>query len=127
VTLHDLTHEGRACGVTARATEADLPAITDAALGGTCEYCVDAFDMFVSALASEAGNLALRTLATGGVFIGGGIPPRIVPLLQSPSFIEAFLDKPPMRAVLDRIPVHVITSADAGLLGAAVAGNRHLR
>ena len=127
VTLHHLTHEGRSCALTAHATEADLPAITDAALNNTCDRCVDALDMFASALASEAGNLALRTLATGGVFVGGGIPLRIVPLLRSPAFAEAFLDKPPMRAVLDRIPVQVITRPDAGLLGAAVAGNRHLQ
>lgn len=127
VTLHHLTHEGRTCAVTSRASEADLPAITDTVLSGGCDGCVDAFDMFVSALASEAGNLALRTLATGGVFVGGGIPPRIVTLLQTAAFADAFLDKPPMRAVLEHIPVQVITSPDAGLLGAAVVGNRHLR
>lgn len=127
VRLHHLTHEGRQCAVTARAGEADLPAITGAALDGGCDGCVDALDMFVSALGSEAGNLALRTLATGGVFVGGGIPPRILPLLRTGVFVHAFLDKPPMRTVLDRIPVHVITSPDAALLGAAVAGNRHLR
>jgi glucokinase len=127
VTLHHLTHESRACAVTSDAAEADLPAITDAALDGRCDGCVAAFDMFVSALGSEAGNLALRTLATGGIFLGGGIPSRIVTLLRTAAFVDAFLDKPPMRPVLDRIPVQVITNPEAGLLGAAVAGNRHLR
>jgi glucokinase len=127
VNLHHLTHEGQPCTVTAQATEADLPAITEAGLEGACQGCAQALQMFVSALASEAGNLALRTLATGGVFVGGGIPPRILKLLRTPEFAQAFRDKPPMRAVLERIPVHLITSADAGLLGAAVAGNRHLR
>jgi len=127
VTLHHLTHEGRACAVTTQAGTADLPAITSAGLDGRCDGCVDALDMFASALGSEAGNLALRTLATGGLFVGGGIPPRLLPLLRTAAFVDAFLDKPPMRAVLDRIPVQVITSPEAGLLGAAVAGNRHLQ
>jgi glucokinase len=128
VTLHHLTHEGRACAVvTMQAGEADLPAITRAGLDGRCEGCVDTLDMFVSALGSEAGNLALRTLPTGGLFVGGGIPPHMLPLLRTAAFKDAFLDKPPMRPVLDRIPLHVITSREAGLLGAAVAGNRHLR
>jgi glucokinase len=127
VNLHHLTHEAQPCTVTAHATEDDLPAITEAALERACEGCAGALEMFVSALASEAGNLALRTLATGGVFVGGGIPPRVLTALRSPAFVEVFRDKPPMRAVLERIPVHVITSPDAGLLGAAVAGNRHLR
>jgi len=127
VTLHQLTHEGRPCAVTPQAREADLPAITRAGLDGRCEGCVDALDMFVSALGSEAGNVALRTLASGGLFIGGGIPPHMLPLLHTAAFADAFLDKPPMRAVLDRIPVHVITNPEAGLLGAAAAGNRHLR
>ena len=51
----------------------------------------------------------------------------MLPLLHTAAFADAFLDKPPMRAVLDRIPVHVITNPEAGLLGAAAAGNRHLR
>ena len=127
VTLHHLTHEGRACAVTTTASEADLPAITRAGLDGRCEGCADALDMFVSALGSEAGNLALRTLPTGGLFVGGGIARHMLPLLRTAAFVDVFLDKPPMRSVLDRIPVQVITSHDAGLLGAAVAGNRHLR
>jgi glucokinase len=127
VMLHHLTHEGRPCAVTTQAEEADLPAITKAGLDGRCEGCAAALDMFVSALGSEAGNVALRTLATGGLFIGGGIPPHMLPLLHTAAFADAFLDKPPMRAVLDRIPVHVITNPEAGLLGAAAAGNRHLR
>ena len=128
VTLHHLTHEGRACAVTPHAAETeDLPAITRAALDGACDGCVAALGMFVSALGSEAGNLALRTLATGGIFVGGGIPSRIVAPLRTAAFVDAFLDKPPMRSVLDRIPVHLITNPDAALLGAAVAGNRHLR
>ncbi len=127
VTLHHLAHRSRPCAIATRAVEADLPAITAAALDGACDGCVAALRMFVSALGSEAGNLALRTLATGGVFIGGGIPPRIVPLLRTAAFLDAFLDKAPMRAVLDGIPVLVITAPEAGLLGAAVAANRHLR
>jgi glucokinase len=127
VTLHHLTHQDQPCTVAADATEADLPAVTEAGLEGRCNGCVATLDMFVAALGSEAGNVALRTLATGGVFIGGGIPPRLLSLLHTPAFVDAFLDKPPMRSVLDRIPVHVIATPEAGLLGAAVAANRHLR
>ena len=77
--------------------------------------------MFVEAYGSEAGNLALRGVATGGVFIGGGIAPKILPALQNGRFMSAFRSKPPMTDLLSAIPVQVIVNEDAGLLGAAVA------
>ena len=76
--------------------------------------------MFVSAYGSEAGNLALRALATAGVYVGGGIAPKILPALESGRFVDAFRDKPPMTDLLATIPVSVILNDDAGLLGAAV-------
>ena len=76
--------------------------------------------MFVEAYGSEAGNLALRCLATAGVYVGGGIAPKILPALQSGAFIDAFCDKDPMRDFLQTIPVTVILNPAAGLLGAAV-------
>jgi glucokinase len=76
-------------------------------------------DMFVSAYGAEAGNIALRTVATAGVYIGGGIAPKILPALQSGLFLDAFLAKSPMDELIQSIPVSVILNADAGLLGAA--------
>ena len=76
--------------------------------------------MFVSAYGAEAGNLALRGVATAGVFVGGGIAPKILPALQDGRFIAAFRAKGPMTELVSRIPVKVILNAEAGLLGAAV-------
>ena len=76
--------------------------------------------MFVEAYGAEAGNLALRGVAAAGVFIGGGIAPKILPALRNGAFMNAFLGKDPMRALLERMPVHVILNHDAGLIGAAV-------
>ena len=76
--------------------------------------------MFVEAYGAEAGNLALRTVSTGGVFIGGGIAPKILPALTTGAFIGAFRAKPPLDAMVAAMPVKVILNAEAGLLGAAV-------
>ena len=83
--------------------------------------CVDALEIFVDAYGAEAGNLALRTVATAGVYIGGGIAPKILPALTDGRFMRAFQDKGPMRHLVERMPVKVILNPDAGLLGAAVA------
>lgn len=78
---------------------------------------------FVGLYGSEAGNLALRTMATGGVYIGGGIAPRLLEALRSGRFMQAFLAKPPFVEVLETIPVRVILDPDCALWGAArVAG-----
>jgi glucokinase len=77
--------------------------------------------MFVDAYGAEAGNLGLRGVATAGVFIGGGIAPKILPALQDGRFMAAFRDKAPMADLVSAMPVHVIMNPDAGLLGAAVA------
>ena len=94
-------------------------AISSAALGRRCPGCVDALNLFVEAYGAEAGNLALRTVATGGVFIGGGIAPKILPALTTGVFMRAFRAKAPFEAMLDAMPVKVILNSDAGLLGAA--------
>jgi glucokinase len=94
--------------------------IYESAREGRCPHCVEAFDMFVSAYGSEAGNLGLRALATAGVYIGGGIAPKIMPALQSGLFLEAFRAKEPMADLVATIPVSVILNPDAGLVGAAV-------
>lgn len=111
----------RLCGAVGRVEDvADLPArITAAAAERRCAECVEAMEMFVSAYGAEAGNIALRTVATAGVYIGGGIAPKILPALQAGSFLKAFLAKSPMDELIASIPVSVILNADAGLLGAA--------
>jgi len=101
--------------------EAGLPAaISEAALARRCRRCAEALDIFVEAFGAEAGNLALRTVATAGVYVGGGIAPKILPVLESGAFMEAFRDKAPMADLLRTFPVSVILNSAAGLLGAAV-------
>ena len=77
--------------------------------------------LFVSLYGAEAGNLALKVLATGGVWLGGGIAPKIAPLLKDPAFLESFRNHsvPKMQQMLAKIPVHVITFEMNGLFGAA--------
>ena len=80
--------------------------------------------MFVTAYGAEAGNLALRAVATAGVYIGGGIAPKILPALESGLFLDAFRAKEPMAGFRGaRFPVAVILNPEAGLLGAAVHAN----
>ena len=89
-----------------------------------CPACVEALDLFVGVLGAEAGNMALRGVTTGGVFLGGGIPPKIIPALEGRTFLDAFRAKAPMQDLVGAIPVHVIVHPDPGLLGAAVAAAR---
>ncbi|HEX9399309.1 MAG TPA: glucokinase [Anaeromyxobacter sp.] len=94
-------------------------AISRAALDGSSELCAEALDLFASVYGAEAGNLALRTLSVGGVYLGGGIAPRILPWLERPPFLTAFLAKGRLRPLLEEIPVRVILDDRAGLAGAA--------
>ena len=99
----------------------DLPAhISRAALEGRCEGCVEALEIFISAYGAEAGNVGLRAVATAGVYVGGGIAPRILSALEAGSFMEAFRAKEPMADLVAMMPVSVILNPDAALLGAAV-------
>jgi glucokinase len=79
--------------------------------------------MFTSIYGSAAGNLALMAVATGGIYIGGGIAPKILPALRTGRFIASFGSKAPMERLLAGMPVHVILNPEAGLLGAAVRVN----
>jgi glucokinase len=88
----------------------------------TSSICQATLDLFISILGAEAGNLALKTLPTGGLYVGGGIPPRIAPLLGDGRFMKAFLNKGRLSRVLESIPVSVILNPRAGLIGAAGAG-----
>src|SRR5262249_20785333 len=94
-------------------------AISHAALSGTSEVAIRALDLFVSLYGAEAGNRALKTLSTAGMYIGGGIAPRIVDRLKTGTFMEAFLDKGRMRPLLESMPVRVVLNDRTALLGAA--------
>jgi glucokinase len=93
--------------------------ISRAALNGTNRLAEQALDLWISVYGAEAGNLALKTMATGGIFLGGGISPKILSKLTGPLFMRAFHDKGRLRPLLESIPVQVITNDKAGLLGAA--------
>lgn len=108
-------------GVGASKDASELPArISRAAADRRCDRCVEAFEIFLGAYGAEAGNIALRCVATAGVYIGGGIAPKILPGLESGAFMDAFRDKEPMAHIVAAIPVSVILNPDAGLIGASV-------
>ncbi len=86
--------------------------------------CVATLKMFAVILGAEAGNLALKVLATGGVYIGGGIPPRILSLLKDNLFMQAFEHKGRFSSMLSSVPVHVVLNNKIALLGAAHNGFR---
>jgi glucokinase len=94
-------------------------AISEAALAGRDPVCVHALSMFCDIYGAEAANLALKVLALGGVFLGGGIAPKILPMLTNGSFVKAFLSKGRLNELLSRIEVRVVLNPAAGLLGAA--------
>ena len=106
------------------ATQDRSPVIVNNALDkeNACELCVATLNAFVSILAAEASNLALKVLATGGVYIGGGIPPRILSYLQNNQFMQAFTHKGRLTPLLTQMPVHVILNPKVALLGAAIHG-----
>lgn len=110
------------------AADDPTPVIVESAGGEekTAEISKMVLDIFVSILASEAANLALKIGALGGVFIGGGIPPRILPRLKSKHFLEAYLSKTKYTEYMQRIPVKVILNPDTALLGAAEFGLERL-
>jgi glucokinase len=93
--------------------------ISRAALSGKDQVASQALDIWVAVYGAEASNLGLKILATGGLFLAGGITPKILPRLQGPLFMEAFLRKGRLRPVVESMPVHVVMNEKAGLLGAA--------
>ena len=100
-------------------------AISRAAISGKASLAEQALDLWVTIYGAEAGTIALKVLATGGVFVAGGIAPKILPKLAGPLFMQAFLHKGRLQPVLEAIPVRVITNEKTGLLGAACYGARH--
>jgi glucokinase len=119
---HGTQDTRRACRVIGPDVDpVELPAaISASALQRRCEQCVEALDIFVEAYGAEAGNVALRGMATAGLYVGGGIAPKILPAIARGAFMDAFRDKDPMTDMLRTLPVRVILNSAAGLLGAAV-------
>jgi len=93
--------------------------ITQNGLAGTCPVCVEVLDWWIDAFGAEAGNLALRVLAYGGVYFAGGIVLKILSKLQQSSFCRSFAEKGRLSSVLSNIPISVVLNEDAPLLGAA--------
>ncbi|HMK65138.1 MAG TPA: glucokinase [Thermodesulfobacteriota bacterium] len=98
----------------------DPPAVISTnALAGKNPLCMEALDLFVSLYGAEAGNMALKVMAAGGIYLGGGIAPKILAKLKDPVFMNAFTAKGRMRPLLQAIPVRVILNTKVALLGAA--------
>jgi glucokinase len=96
--------------------------IIDAALEQKAQLCVGVLNLFCSILGAEAGNLALKVMATGGVYLGGGIPLRIVAALEQGPFMEAFCCKGRLSDLMTRMPVNVVLNPRIALIGAAFKG-----
>jgi len=94
-------------------------AISRAALDGTERLAEKALDIWIKVYGAEASNLALKTMATGGLFLTGGISPKILAKMTGPLFMQSFLDKGRLRPLVEAIPVQVVTNDKAGLMGAA--------
>jgi glucokinase len=107
------------------AADDPAPEIARAALAGGDPLAAKALDLFAAAFGAAAGHLALLATATAGVYLGGGIPPKILPKLRDGAFLAAFADQGRFRGYVERIPVRVITNPETALLGAArVAARR---
>jgi len=99
-------------------------AISRAAMAQSDDICVETLALFVRLYGAEAGNLALKTMSRGGLYVGGGIAPKILPLLQGEAFLQAFLNKGRMRHVLEAMPLRVILNDRVGLYGPALCAGR---
>jgi len=121
--LRDTGHEKESPAVVEEMLKGDhAAAISRAALAGTDALSEKALDLFIAVYGAEASNLALKAMATGGLFLAGGISPKILAKLKGPCFLRAFLDKGRMRPLVEAMPVHVVTNEKVGLLGAARCG-----
>lgn len=93
--------------------------ISENAIQEKADICIQALNIFISIFGSEAGNVALKFLSTGGLYIGGGIPPKILPKIKEHTFLDALYDKGRMRSILQEMPIHVILDDKTALKGAA--------
>lgn len=125
VAIHAFLRTARGTALPAALAEAmaagdPAAAIAAAALAGRDPVCVETLDRFLRYFGAEAGNHALKLMATGGVFVTGGIAPKILPRLKDGPFLEAFRAKGRMADLMSRMPVTVIADGDVGLKGAAL-------
>ena len=112
-----------ACSKRIAAAPDKTAAISEGAFSASpCPLCLRTFAIFMEILGAEAGNLALKTYPTGGLFIAGGILPRIAEHISFEPFLKAFRDKEKMAALMESIPIHLILHKNAALLGAANYG-----
>jgi glucokinase len=130
VDLHDFLRGYRKVAVPQRLADEmrendAAPVISRAALSGSDDICVETLDIFVQLYGAEAGNLALKTMSRGGVYVGGGIAPKILPFLQRDIFMQAFLNKGRMRPLLEAMPVRVILNDRVALYGPALYAGRN--
>lgn len=102
------------------------PEITQRGLDRSCPVCVETLDLWTSIYGAEAGNLALKALARGGVFVAGGIAPKILPKMQDGTFFLAFREKEKFEEMLSQVPVWVVLNEEAPMLGAAAEAARLL-
>jgi glucokinase len=100
----------------------DSAVISQAALHNKAAICVETMDLFVRYIARETSNLVLKMKATGGVFLGGGIPPKIAPLLLQEAFYRHYMDCDRMQHLLETVPIRIIKNDKTGLIGAAYYG-----
>jgi glucokinase len=108
--------------VRTRMTREDPSAVIgETAVAGTCATCREAVDLFLDAYGAQAGNLALTAMATGGVYVGGGIVTKLAPLVPQSSFMRAFVAKGRYEDLMRQIPVAVIMNAKTALIGATRA------
>jgi glucokinase len=118
--LRENNSQDEPAGFAAQLGRADAAsAISRSALDGSNRLAERALDLWISVYGAEAGNLALKTMATGGVFLAGGISPKILPKLTGPTFMRAFAAKGRLQPLLEGIPVQVVMNDKTGLLGAA--------
>ena len=99
-------------------TSSQAEVITARGLANKDTVCRKALELFVSIYACESGNLALKCLPYGGIYIAGGIAPRILPLMKEKLFVQRFIGKGKLKSILETIPVYLVTNADYGVLGA---------
>lgn len=100
----------------------DSAVISGAAIEQKAAICIETMELFVRYLARESSNLVLKMKATGGLFLGGGIPPKIAPLLLQPQFMEHYMDCDRMQHLLENVPIRIIKNDKTGLIGAAYYG-----
>lgn len=118
--LRDTKHGEEPAWLTEEFTKGDrAAAITRAGLEGKCPLCIQTLDLLVTYYGMEAGNLGLKLFATGGVYVGGGVAPKILPKLRDGTFLKAFIGQGRMKNLLASMPVRVILNDKTALIGAA--------